>query len=196
MKKTALLYLFASLFLAAPLSAQTADDVARDVEGSTENTDDSEDSADDEEESKAEESKAHPRFWQASVPGGHFMVAIDRISSISMHQYVLDAQLLVTEMVIDTSGRSLARFYFVTSVAENSGSATAARVVEKGRDLLDRAGQRAGTNALDLAQKNYPTTSHAGMVEYRMMDLRDLNALYKSVQNAWETGKGRKITVK
>ena len=196
MKKTALLYLFASLFLAVPLHAQTADDVANDIEGNTGNNDDTEDKADDEEESKAEESKAHPRFWQASVPGGHYMVAIDRIASISMHQYVLDAQLLVTEMVIDTNGRSLARFYYVTAVAEESGSASAARIVGKGRELLDRAGQRAGTNALDLAQKNYPATSHAGMIEYRMMDLRDLNALYKSLQNAWETGKGRKITVK
>jgi hypothetical protein len=34
------------------------------------------------------------------------------------------------------------------------------------------------------------------MVEYRLLDLRDLNAIYKSVQSAWETGKGRKITVK
>jgi hypothetical protein len=197
MKKTALLYLFASLLFALPAAAQGIDDVAQDIEGSSnrsDNTDEDEDA--DDEESKAEESDANRRFWQASVPGGHYMVAIDRISSISMHQYVLDAQLLVTEMVIDTSGRSLARFYYVTSVAESSGSATAARVVGKGRELLDRAGQRAGSNALDLAQKNYPTTSHAGMVEYRMLDLRDLNALYKSVQNAWETGKGRRITVK
>jgi hypothetical protein len=195
MKKTALVYLFASLFLAVPAAAQL-DDVARDIEGGANNSDSSGDADDEDEESKAEESDAHRRFWQASVPGGHYMVAIDRISAISMHQYVLDAQLLVTEMVIDTSGRSLARFYYVTSVAESSGSATAARVVGKGRELLDRAGQRAGSNALDLAQKNYPTTSHAGMVEFRMLDLRDLNALYKSVQNAWETGKGRKITVK
>jgi hypothetical protein len=197
MKKTALVYLFASLFLAVPAAAQL-DDVARDIEGGSNNdsgnSNNSEDA--DDEESKAEESDANRRFWQASVPGGHYMVAIDRISSISMHQYVMDAQLLVTEMVIDTSGRSLARFYYVTSVAESSGSATAARVVGKGRELLDRAGQRAGSSALDLAQKNYPTTSHAGMVEFRMLDLRDLNALYKSVQSAWETGKGRKITVK
>lgn len=198
MKKTALVYLFASLFLAVPAAAQL-DAVARDIEGGSNNdsgnSNNSDDDADDEE-SKAEESDANRRFWQASVPGGHYMVAIDRISSISMHQYVMDAQLLVTEMVIDTSGRSLARFYYVTSVAESSGSATAARVVGKGRELLDRAGQRAGSSALDLAQKNYPTTSHAGMVEFRMLDLRDLNALYKSVQSAWETGKGRKITVK
>ncbi len=195
MKKTALLYLFASLFLAVPLTAQIVDDVAGDVEGTNTDSDDTDDSEDDEK-SKAEESDAHRRFWQASVPGGHYMVAIDRIASISMHQYVLDAQLLVTEMVIDTNGRGLARFYYVTSVAEESGSASAARIVGKGRELLDRAGQRAGSNALDLAQKNYPTTSHAGMIEYRMLDLRDLNALYKSLQNAWETGKGRKITVK
>lgn len=195
MKKTALLYLFASLFLAVPLTAQTADDVASDVEGTNTDSDDSDGGADDEE-SKAEESDSNRRFWQASVPGGHYMVALGSITAISMHQYVLDTQLLVTEMVIDTNGRSLARFYYVTSVAEDSGSASAARIVGKGRELLDRAGQRAGTNALDLAQKNYPTTSHAGMVEYRLLDLRDLNAFYKSVQSAWETGKGRKITVK
>ncbi len=194
MKKTALLYLFAALFLAVPASAQI-DDVAADVDGSTQGVDDKEEDSKDEE-SKAEESDANRRFWQASVPGGHYMVALSSITAISMHQYVLDTQLLVTEMVIDTNGRSLARFYYVTTVAEDSGSASAARIVGKGRELLDRAGQRAGTNALDLAQKNYPTTSHAGMVEYRMLDIRDLNAFYQSVKSAWETGKGRKITVK
>ena len=195
MKKTALLYLFASLLLAAPAHSQAIDDVVGDVDRSTQSGDDEEEQNEDEK-SKAEESDANRRFWQASIPGGHYMVALSSITAISMHQYVLDTQLLVTEMVIDTNGRSLARFYYVTSVAEDSGSASAARVVQKGRELLDRAGQRAGTNALDLAQKNYPTTSHAGMVEFRLLDLRDLNALYKSVQSAWETGKGRKITVK
>lgn len=195
MKKTALLYLFASLFLAVPAHSQAIDDVVDDVDRSTQSGDEPEEK-DEDEESKAEESDANRRFWQAAIPGGHYMVSLSSITAISMHQYVLDTQLLVTEMVIDTNGRSLARFYYVTSVAEESGSASAARVVQKGRELLDRAGQRAGTNALDLAQKNYPTTSHAGMVEYRLLDLRDLNALYKSVQSAWETGKGRKITVK
>jgi hypothetical protein len=102
MKKTALLYLFASLFLAVPLTAQTADDVASDVEGTNTDSDDT-DASDDEKESKAEESDANRRFWQASVPGGHYMVALSSITAISMHQYVLDTQLLVTEMVIDTN---------------------------------------------------------------------------------------------
>ncbi|MCW1926486.1 hypothetical protein OKA05_28300 [Luteolibacter arcticus] len=187
MKKTALLYLFAGLLLATPSYAQQP---APGGGGSEENQ------GDDDEKSKAEESDDHKRFWQASVPGGHYMVAIDRIASISMHEYLLDGQLVVNELVVDTNGRGLARFYHVVTVAENSASGTARRVVEKGSELLDRAGQKAGTDVHEMAQKNYPTTSHAGMIEYRILDLRDLNAIYKSVKNAWETGKGRKITLK
>jgi hypothetical protein len=195
MKKSAWLHLFlcAGLCLAAPVHAQGIDP--------TEGVDapeqsDSGGEEEDDEESSAEETDDNRRFWQAGVPGGHYMVALDRIASISMHQYVLDGQLLVNEMVIDTNGRSLARFYHVTTVAEGSNSATARKVVERGQELLDRAGQRAGTNAHNLAQKNYPTTSHAGMVEYRILDLRDLDALHRSVKSAWETGRGRRITLK
>jgi hypothetical protein len=192
MKKTALLYLLAGLLLAVPAPVRAQEIDPGDPAG--ENDDSGAD--DEDEESKAEESDAHRRFWQASVPGGHYMVAIDRIASISMHEYVLDGQLLVNEIVVDTNGRGLARFYHVAAAASDSSSGTARRVVEKGQELLDRAGQRAGTDVHNLAQKNYPTTSHAGMIEYRILDLRDLRALYKSLQNAWETGKGRRITLK
>ena len=191
MKKTLLLPFLAGLLLAQPLAAQGPAEGGQD--GGNNNAEQSES---DDTESKAEESEGPRRFWQASLPGGHYMVAIDRIASISMHQYVLDANLLVDEVVVDTNGRGLARFYYVTSVAEASGSAAAGRVVAKGRELLDRAGQRAGTDFHELAQKNYPTTSHAGMIEYRILDRRDLEELYKSLKNAWETGKGRKLTVK
>ena len=186
MKKTALLYLLPGLLLVTPLAfGQEDPDTANP---------NSEPAS--EEASNAKETDDHKRFWQASLPGGHYMVAIDRIASISMHEYVLDAQLIVNEIVVDTNGRGLARFYHVTPMAADSASGTARRVVEKGQELLDRAGQRAGSDILDMAQKNYPTTSHAGMIEYRILDLRDLRAIYKSLRNAWETGRGRRITVK
>lgn len=191
MKKTLLLPFLAGLLLAQPLAAQGPAEGGQDGDNNN-----AEQSEGDDKENKPEESDGPRRFWQASLPGGHYMVAIDRIASISMHQYVLDANLLVDEVVVDTNGRGLARFYYVTSVAEASGSAAAGRVVAKGRELLDRAGQRAGTDVHELAQKNYPTTSHAGMIEYRILDRRDLEELYKSLKNAWETGKGRKLTVK
>ncbi len=186
MKKTALLYLLPGLLLVTPLAfGQEDPDTANP---------NSEPAS--EEASNAKETDDHKRFWQASLPGGHYMVAIDRIASISMHEYLLDGGLVVNEVVVDTNGRGLARFYHVVTVAENSASGTARRVVEKGHELLDRAGQKAGTDVKDMVQKNYPTTSHAGMIEFRLLDLRDLEAIYKSLKNAWETGKGRKITVK
>ncbi len=189
MKKSLPFWLSTALLLTLPAAAQAPSEGSQ-TGGNTP------EQAPRNEEDQPSESDGPRRFWQASLPGGHYMVAIDRIASISMHQYVLDAQLLVDEVVVDTNGRGLARFYYVTSVAEASGSAAAGRVVEKGRELLDRAGQRSGSNVHELAQKNYPTTSHAGMIEYRLLDRRDLDQLYKSLRNAWETGKGRRITVK
>jgi hypothetical protein len=186
MKKTALLYLLAGLLLATPSYAQEDDD-----DTANPNSDPASENA-----SNAKETDDNKRFWQASLPGGHYMVAIDRIASISMHEYLLDGGLVVTEVVVDTNGRSLVRFYHVVTALENTASGTARRAVEKGHELLDRAGDKAGTDIKDMVQKSYPTTSHAGMVEFRVQSLPELHAIYKSVKNAWETGKGRKVTVK
>jgi len=153
-------------------------------------------SSDERVESNVQDDEGPRRFWQASLPGGHYMVALDRISMISMHEYLLDGNLIVREMTVDTSGRALARFYHIEPVTESMNRNELTRIADRGRELLDRAGQRAGTEAHNMAQKQYPTTTHAGTVEYRILDLRDLDALYASVKRAWETGKGRKVTLK
>lgn len=147
------------------------------------------------EETNASESSGPDRFWQASVSGGHYMVALERISNISMHEYVLDGNLIVNEVTIDTAGRAMARFYHIDPVAADTGRGGVDRVVERGRELLDRAGQRAGTEVHEMVQKNYPATTHAGMIEYRILHLPDLRALYDSVREAWTDGRGRTLTI-
>lgn len=149
-----------------------------------------------EEETNAKESDGPRRFWQASLPGGHYMVALDRISNISMHEYVLDGNLVVNEVTVDTTGRAIARFYYIEPLTDSMDRSEVTRTLDKGRELLDRAGQRVGSDAHNMAQKSYPTTTHAGMVEYRILDLRDLDALYGSLRKSWESGKGRKLTIK
>jgi hypothetical protein len=137
------------------------------------------------------------RFWQASLPGGgHYMVALDRISSVSMQQYLLDGNLVVNEVTVDTNGRALARFYYLEPLAESMKRNEVTRVVDRGRELLDRAGERLGTDAHNMVQKNYPATTHTGMLEFRILDLRDLDALYGSLRRAWESGRGRRFTIK
>lgn len=139
-------------------------------------------------------------FWQASVAGGNYMVALDRITAISRHKYLLSGGLIVDEVTVDTVGQSLARFYFVSPVTDaasgNSAGSEAARIVDRGRELVDKAASRLGTDAPYMVHKDYPTTTHAHTVEYLLQSNQELTALYNSVRTAWESGKGRRFTIK
>ncbi len=136
------------------------------------------------------------RFWQANLPGGNYIVALDRISSISKHTYVLDNALRVTEVVVDTNGNSLVRFYYIIPVSEDSGSNAVSGLTRRAKELLDKAGQRTGVNVNTTVSKTYPITTHAKTVEFRIPDERALNKLFNSVRNAWIKGSGRKFTIK
>jgi len=144
------------------------------------------------------EEKHH--YWDASLPTGSFLIPLDRIVAISLHQYAMDNGLIVSEVVIDTVGQVVNRFYYIAPATENmSGSGTARSltgIVERGREILDRNAQKVGTNLHEMVIKQYPTTTHAHTVEYRLLDERDLRALLGSVRAAWTSGKGRKFTIK
>ena len=46
-----------------------------------------------------------------------------------------------------------------------------------------------------MVQKQYPTTTHAKTIEFRVKDLGTLDALLGSAKGAWISGKGRKFVV-
>lgn len=135
-------------------------------------------------------------FWQADLPGGNYLVALNRINSISIQEYLLDKALVVREVMVDSGGRGIARFYYIAPVTEATPNNPAARIVNRGKELAEGAANRAGTPLHLMAEKSYPTTSHAGMAEYRITDRRDLDALYRSLQQAWTTGQGRRFVLR
>lgn len=149
---------------------------------------------------KTEDSPQSNRFWQATLPGGHYMVALDRISSVSRHSYVLDGALIVDEVTVDALGQALARFYFIspiTDAASGSGvGAAASRVAGRGSELLDKAGRTTGTGVHEMVVKKFPETTHARTIEYRLLSAEELTSLHNSVRTAWENGRGRKFTIK
>ncbi|BDS08203.1 hypothetical protein NT6N_32430 [Oceaniferula spumae] len=136
------------------------------------------------------------RFWQANLPGGSYVVALDRISSISKHTYIIDGNLRVTEVVIDTSGNSLARFYYIIPVSEDAESNVAGRITERTKGIIDKVGERTGVDGNSIVAKQYPTTTHAKTVEYRISDEGDLDKLLGSVRKAWMNGAGKKFTIR
>ena len=137
--------------------------------------------------------KGDKRFWNASVGGGNYLVALDKIANISKHRYLLDGTVVVTEVTIDTVGNSLARFYHLSPLAAESSLSTARKVIERGDELLDRAGQRTGMDVADMVQKKYPVTTHAKTIEFRITELATLDALHGSVTKAWRDNFGRKF---
>lgn len=125
------------------------------------------------------------------------MVALDRISAISRHKYVLDGALIVDEVNIDALGQALVRFYFITpitdEIAGNGAAGAAVRAVERGKELIERSANRAGTDVHNMVVKKYPDTTHAKTIEFRVQTAQQLTELYQSVRTAWESGRGRRF---
>ena len=144
--------------------------------------------------SQMSDREARNGFWEANLPGGSYLVALGRISSVSRHKYVLDGAVIVDEVTVDTTGQALARFYFITPITVSGPGAAASQATERALALIDGAARRAGTDVQDMVVKKYPLTTHAKNVEYRLLSEQQLSTLYSSVKTAWVTGKGRVFT--
>lgn len=146
------------------------------------------------------EGQGKERFWEVNLSGGQYMVALNQIISVSRHQYVLDGALVVDEVTVDTNGQALVRFYYITPITDEmrgSGIASSAsRLVERGKELVDQGADRAGTKIQDMVVKQFPHTTHAKEIEYRVLSAEALGAIYSSVKRAWETGRGRVCSVR
>lgn len=135
------------------------------------------------------------RRWECSLPGGEYSVNLGAITSVSKHSYVLDGTLLVTEATVDTTGTALARFYYIEPITKDTTFNALARIQKRAEELRNRGQSRTGTKADEMAQKSYPTTTHARTIEFRIMNEVELNALYKSLYQAWTSGKGRTFRI-
>jgi len=123
-------------------------------------------------------------------------VSLARISSVSIHSYVVNQTLIVHEVNIVTLGQGLARFYAFEVPGESGTLNTAKNVVDRGKDLLSRGGGRAGGDPNTTVEKEYPTTTHAGTIEYKLFDKADLDQLYSSAKRALRENRGRKFTIR
>jgi hypothetical protein len=142
-------------------------------------------------------------LWKAELPGGTYIVARNAINAVSSQEYVLDGVARVTEVNISTAGGIFQpRFYYLEMIATGAMSssvpgASAAAVA----DRVQTTAQSAADEAVPPDQqpwakvvKNYPTTTHAGTIEFRMNTKEELQALFNSVERVWLTGKSEVYT--
>lgn len=133
--------------------------------------------------------------FRAKLPGGTYEVALRSIIAVASHEYLVDGVARVTEVNIDTAGTLLARFYYLEPAAPGTGLGLANAGIEQAQRLLKEAAEKTGQDVWKKVIKNYPTTTHARTVEYRVESLEQLTLIYESAEAAFRTQKDTRITV-
>jgi hypothetical protein len=125
-------------------------------------------------------------MWRCNLPGGSYSVALRAVVSVSSQQYLVDAHTQVTEVDIDTLGCALARFYYLEpNTPSTSGPlGGAAGTLNSAQQLLQQGADATGQDVWQKVVKNYPTTTHAKTIEYRIQDKATLTQLYTSAEGA------------
>ena len=136
------------------------------------------------------------RFWKASLPGGEYMVSLSSISSIAKHTYIVDGAARVYEVTVADKSSAIARFYYIEPVTDQSplnvGQVVIDRIKGASKDATNRIG--AG-DVWDQVVKNYPSSTHAKTMEFRLTVRSNIDGLYESVARAWEKGKGENFKI-
>jgi len=127
-------------------------------------------------------------YWQAEFSGGRYTVELDKVASVSLQEYILDGTQAVSEVTVGTTGSEVARFYYMAPLASPSRTGVGADILTS---LTAEAEKATHVTALDSATttppvvKNYPATTHAHVVEYRLPSREMLLKLYESLENSW-----------
>lgn len=127
-------------------------------------------------------------MWKCTLPGGTYEVALRSITAVSSHEYLIDAGARVTEVNVATNAAMLVRFYYIEP-AVTATAGPAAALADKAQSLATEALNRTGVDAWKKVVKNYPTTTHAHTVEYRLESKESLQALFSSVEQAFRLQK-------
>ena len=129
-------------------------------------------------------------IWRAELPSGEYIVRLSAITSVSLHEYVVDGAARVAEVNISTSGSELARFYYIEPYPPKPPLPAAQRVLSAIENKAKEASARVETEDIRTkVVKSYPTTTHAHTVEYRFADRESLDKLFKSIEEAWVNGR-------
>jgi hypothetical protein len=134
-------------------------------------------------------------MWRCTLPGGNYSVALRAIVSVSTHEYLVDGVARVTEVNIDTTGCILARFYYIEPNTPNSPIGIGTATLEKAQQLLIEGAERTGQDAWKKVVKNYPTTTHARTVEYRLTAKDQVNKIFASAEEAFRLNKNTRLKV-
>jgi hypothetical protein len=127
-------------------------------------------------------------FWRLTLPAGKVTIDLTKVTTIAQHEYISDELFRVTELNIATTSDLLVRLYYLEKYIPLKGASgevikgAADRIQEKAETVADTAGIEPIWRQV---HKNYPTTTHARTVEYRLHSKEDIAKVRKHIEAAW-----------
>ncbi len=134
-------------------------------------------------------------IFRATLPGGTYEVAVRSIVSVSSHEYVVDAAARVTEVNIDTAGNVLARFYYLEPNTPSPPAGAGQAIIDKAQELLKQGAAKGNLETWKKVVKNYPTTTHAHTVEYRIETKEELLKLFNAAEESFRMQRTKQISI-
>jgi len=131
--------------------------------------------------------------WRCNLPGGNYEIVVAAMVSVSSHEYIVDGAARVTEVNVDTQGILTVRFYYIEPLSTPGG--VGAATLSKVQSVLTEAADRTGVDAWRKVVKNYPTTTHAKTVEYRLGSKESLTKVLNSASKCLRTGQADEVTI-
>lgn len=139
-------------------------------------------------------------FWEIECVQGKFLARLDQITSISLHEYLIDGAVKVLECTVDTSGNMTGRFYHIEPVGASNSVISSSGIQDRLKTLTNTVTSKAGVGDFEhIVTKNYPTTTHSKTAEFRFKNKANIGQIYAHARRVWaeERGRGRanKLTV-
>jgi hypothetical protein len=132
-----------------------------------------------------------PSLIALCLPGGKVAIDLKTISAIGLHSYTVDATSRVWELTVDNGGSSLLRIYSVSTISPTEPALDMAKIELE--SLAESVSKAVGLDVWAKVQKNYPTSTHAKTVEYRVKTVKELLQLRKLLFKAWTSGSTGRI---
>jgi hypothetical protein len=134
--------------------------------------------------------------WTAELPGGKIVLPYSSITSISLHNYEVDGAITVTEVTVGTMGSEIARFYYLEPITPESPAGVGQEAIEQLKDKVQELTQRAGQDLSSRVVRNYPESTHAHTIEFRLPSKADVERLYSHIESNYLQRRPAKFTLK
>lgn len=146
-----------------------------------------------------------PMFWECSITTKEetgvvsaepratvvkCLVPLADVEFIGQQNYIVDGNIEVWEVTASMRSKTFLRFYHITEIAGAAWKRLASGAASVDEMISGISGQPAMTPSMQSPRntkvvKNYPVTTHAQTVEYRVQKREQVEALYLSLRDAF-----------